>query len=270
MKSIIVVNRKKDISGSILRSVTENLSECKTVDFDDVINNSYNSDIFTDSDVIVTIGGDGTIIKTAKVAAEYGKPIIGVNAGRKGYLATIEADNVKELKKLDKGNYRIENRMFINAVITKGESTQSLDCLNEIVIMRGLPSGMSDFNLTICGEKLTYRGDGIIFATPTGSTAYSMAAGGPIVDPSVNCVIITPVCPHSLIAKPMVLHAENKINIHIEKNEGNMILTSDGKDNILFDGKTDANIIISKSDKTVSFIKLNNLSFYKNLASKMV
>lgn len=273
MKILIIVNYEKSDAKCILNEIKCILNDIKIdfsdINFETIVYNTFDEKSLNNFDMIITVGGDGTIIKTAKLAADYSLPILSVNAGNIGYLACLEKNELAQLKKLPSGNYGIEKRVFLNAKIKCGDEERSIDCLNELVVMRNQSSGITELSVTVCGEELTYRGDGIIFATPTGSTAYSMAAGGPIVDPSLDNIIITPICSHSLTSKPMVLNANNTIEIKIDnKKNSNITLTSDGTERAALGENT--TVIISKSDKSVNFVKFNNLSFYKNLSNKML
>ena len=172
------------------------------------------NELYRIADLIITIGGDGTIIRYAKRAAMDNKPILGINAGRVGYLANIEQNELSLISKLKTGEYFVENRMMLNVeIVENGQTINQYTALNDAVITSGFISRIIDTNVFLGNDSINYRADGLIVSTPTGSTAYSLAAGGPIIDPLTQNFCITPICLHSLSAKPIILGAENKIKI---------------------------------------------------------
>lgn len=220
--------------------------------------------LYENCDVIITVGGDGTLIKHAKSAAIYNKPVIGINAGRLGYLADIDKDKIGLLQKLINNDYAIDSRIMLSVEVEKGEkSVFSGTALNDIVVGNGEIAKISDINLNILGDNINYRADGIILSTPTGSTAYSMSAGGPIVEPTARCFIITPICSHSMTARPLIINQENEINLSVGKNS---YLTVDGSQKVLIDSGT--KITVRKSDYEAKFINLSGRTFYKTLSYK--
>ena len=141
-------------------------------------------ELYKVADVIITIGGDGTIIRYAKAAAKYNKPVLGINAGRMGYLANLEQNELELISKLKGGNYFTERRMMLSVnVVENGQTVGEYTALNDAVITSGFISRIIDVSANVAGDSISYRADGIIISTPTGSTAYSMSAGGPIIDP---------------------------------------------------------------------------------------
>lgn len=225
-------------------------------------------ELYKTADVIITIGGDGTIIRYAKRAALDGKPLLGINAGRMGYLANIEQNELGLLTKLKTGDYITEKRMMLSVeVLENGKSTGTYFALNDAVITSGFISRIIDTSVTVSGESINYRADGLIIATPTGSTAYSMSAGGPIIDPLTESMCITPICSHALSAKPIIMGADNRIKVRaFSRKKTNIFLTIDGRKVAQIRPTTD--IIITKAKTSVQLIRLNNRSFYKTLAFK--
>lgn len=221
------------------------------------------SDIYKNSDIIVTVGGDGTIIHHAKKAAIYNKPILSINAGRIGFLAGLEKEEIDLLKNLINKNYKTEKRMLLNVSV----NNKTYYCLNDAVISKGAISRMIDLNVCIDGGPLHFRSDGLIAATPTGSTAYSLSAGGPIIDPTVENILITPICAQSVGARSLVLNPDSLIKINVDKkNNTDAFLTIDGEVAIPVDG----DIIIKKEKEIyVKLIKINDKSFYKILSEKL-
>lgn len=166
------------------------------------------------TDVILTIGGDGTILHEANLSLEYHKPILGINLGRCGFLATCEIDEMEQkLSAVARGDYMLDNRMLLYVRVLGDDSWEG-HALNDVVMTKGRLQQAIDFSI-YCDDILVehYRGDGVIVATPTGSTAYSLAAGGPILDSQTKGVVVTPICPHSLASPAMVFAQERKINI---------------------------------------------------------
>lgn len=221
------------------------------------------------ADVIITIGGDGTIIRFAKRAARDGKPVLGINAGRVGYLANIEQNEYKLLKKLKSGEYSVEERMMIYiTAVENGKIVGQFDALNDAVITSGYMSRIIDVTASVDGgDVISYHADGLIAATPTGSTAYSMSAGGPVIDPTMNCVCLTPICSHTLTAKPILVGGEKTIKLKaFSKKRTDIHLSVDGRKVINIKPYTE--LYITKSSSNVKLIRLNDRSFYKTLSLK--
>lgn len=225
-------------------------------------------ELFTKADVIITIGGDGTIIRYAKIAAKYNKPVLGINAGRMGYLANLEQNELGLVSKLKNSDYFTERRMMLSIeVVENGKKIGEYTALNDAVITSGFISRIIDISATVAGDLINYRADGIIISTPTGSTAYSMSAGGPIIDPLMQSMCITPICSHSLAAKPILMSANSTIKLKaFSKKRTEIFLTVDGRKVCAVKPYTE--IFIKKSGDCVKLIRLNNRSFYKTLSYK--
>ena len=224
--------------------------------------------IYKIADLIITIGGDGTIIRYAKRAAQDNKAVLGINAGRMGYLANIEQNELHLLKKLKTNEYFIEKRMMLSiSVIENGKVIGEYTALNDAVVTSGYISRIVDVSVGVGGDFISYRADGLIVSTPTGSTAYSMSAGGPIIDPLTESFCITPICSHSLSAKPILLGADNEIKLKAySKKRTDIFLTVDGRKTTALKPYTE--VIIKRSPKFVQLIRLNDRSFYKTLSYK--
>ena len=225
-------------------------------------------ELYKVADVIITIGGDGTIIRYAKAAAKYNKPVLGINAGRMGYLANLEQNELELLSKLKHSNYFTERRMMLSVnVVENGQTVGEYTALNDAVITGGFISRIIDVSANVAGDSISYRADGIIISTPTGSTAYSMSAGGPIIDPLMQSMCITPICSHSLAAKPILMSANSTIKLKaFSKKRTEIFLTVDGRK--VCSVKPYTEIYIKKSPEFVQLIRLNNRSFYKTLSYK--
>lgn len=223
------------------------------------------------ADVILLLGGDGTILEAARRAIPAKKLMLGVNLGRVGYMAELELNELDRLSDVVEGRYRLDERMVIKVEIldTAGKVRFVSFALNDAVVSNGSIARIVDLRLSEGSSVIAdYRADGVIVATPTGSTAYSMSAGGAIVDPSLRCICVTPVCPHSLVSRPMIFPANASIEIKNTCNREKMLfLTLDGKSNQeLALGET---VRITESDMKARLIRLNDRGFYDRLRMKM-
>ncbi|MBR5540676.1 MAG: NAD(+)/NADH kinase [Clostridia bacterium] len=219
-------------------------------------------------DVAVAIGGDGTIIHTAKSAAAFGKPVLGINSGRLGFTAGLELSELSELSRLISGDYDTEERMLLDVTVDGEHGTERYGALNEAVISRGALSRMIEVSVKN-GQKpvSTYQADGVIVATPTGSTAYSLSAGGPIVDTALRCLLLTPVCPHSLHSRPYIFEQDAVLTLTPERSESPVFVTVDGEAAIrIVEG---GQVRVSRSAACARLIKLKQKSFYQVLDDKL-
>lgn len=232
---------------------------------------SDDSELIHLCDIAIAIGGDGTTLNVAKRAAEVDKPLLGINAGRLGFMSGIEKDEMYLLENLANGNYEIDERMMLKAQIVKDDEILSTHhCLNDIVISRGGFSRLIDISISCNGRIVkNMRADGIIISTPTGSTAYSMAAGGPVVSPEANCIIETPICPHSLLDRSIIFSTDKELVIKTYNDMSNFAsLNADGRNAI--DISNDMEIRITKSEMKTKLIKLKPENFYEILNKKMI
>ena len=218
----------------------------------------------TGCDMAIAIGGDGTIVHVAKAAAEVGCPVLGINAGHLGFLAGLEADEVDALPALLKGDYAVDERALLEVTIHTEKGDVIRYALNEAVVSRGGLSRLVDVMVTADGgEVLSCRGDGVIIATPTGSTAYSLSAGGPVVDPSVDCV-----CPHSLDSRPRVWPGGVVLTATAVAADGvPAYVTVDGEESILLTASD--TVTIRRAEKTVRLLRLRCDTFYERLRRKL-
>lgn len=179
------------------------------------------SRLCAESDMLVSIGGDGTLISVARRSYGYGKPILGINMGRLGFLTDVQQDEVEGfIASLQRGDYRLESRLMLEGELTLERGVERFFAFNEMIIMRRPISGMVHVKASISGEPFnTYFGDGLIIATPTGSTAYNISAGGPVVYPYSKNMILTPICAHSLTQRPLVLPSEFEIELEMLEGE---------------------------------------------------
>ena len=227
---------------------------------------NLNEKLMMDSDVIIAIGGDGTIVSTAKLAALYDKPVLGINTGRLGFVAGLERHETAKLSSLITGNYSIEKRMMLSVSFDNSENR--IYALNDFVVSRKSISRIIDLSVS-CGESFVnrYRADGLIISTPTGSTAYSLSAGGPVVDPQIDCILLTPICPHSLFSRTIVFRPELKLTISTHVSDGDICITADG--HAAFDLKSGTSIVVEKSNVFAKLIRIKKDDFYDVLREKL-
>lgn len=227
--------------------------------------------LYSESDVIIVLGGDGTILESARRAASKGTPILGINLGRLGFMAELELGEIDALDQLFTGNYKLENRAMLRVELLSAQKELRSFCyaLNDAVISNGSVSRIIDMELSENGMFVTnYRADGLIIATPTGSTAYSMSAGGAIVDPSVPCMCVTPICPHSFGARPLIFSDTSVLEVkNTSVREKMLYLTVDGRMN--FELYRNQTVRITKSKLTASLIRFKDGGFYPKLCHKM-
>ena len=206
------------------------------------------SEVLSECDFLIAIGGDGTIIHAAHYISEYDKPVLGINAGNLGFMAGLEKEELSLLRNLITGEYEIEKRMMISAKLYEGdELIYERNCLNDAVITRGGNMRLCDFEIkSEMSKPLFYRADGIIVATPTGSTAYSLSAGGPVVDTSIESIVLTPICPHSLFARSLIFNGSSELTLRVRSSEDEKaVFSCDGEAGIEI-GKN-SRIVISKA-----------------------
>ena len=222
-------------------------------------------------DAILVLGGDGTMIDYSVRAAEKNKPAIGINLGHLGFLMALERTEIDGLSALAEDNFTVESRMLLDAqILLNGEVLHSQRILNDIVAASGVRSKIAEFSLSCTpGGKLDYRADGIIVATPTGSTAYSFSAGGPVIDPTASIFSVMPVCPHSLLSRAILLSPETSLTVSGSTRDclTDIHVTMDGKNARLI--PKEAEIHIKKSEYTAKIIKIGSTRFYDILETKL-
>ena len=224
--------------------------------------------LYKNVDVVLSLGGDGTLIGTTRNCSVYDKPVMGINLGHLGFLSEMEKDELSGLNKLLSGDYTIDERMMLNCVVTDVEDNKhNFNCLNDVIISRGSYPRMIEINLKIGSETVeNYTADGLIISTSTGSTAYSLAAGGPVVEPGVDVIIATPICPHSLKNRSILFGAQRELEITVnEKYNKKVFISPDGQESVEVKGS----IFIKKSDFKTKLIRINNKSFYSILNDKL-
>lgn len=221
-------------------------------------------------DVVIALGGDGTIIHCAKRAAAYGKPVLGINSGRLGFMAGLELNELDQLGRLLSGEYEVEHRMLLDVTVHSDEGEVHSRALNEAVVSRGALSRMVEISVENNGAPVAaYQADGVIVATPTGSTAYSLSAGGPMVDPALDCLLLTPICPHSLHTRPYLFHKDAQLTLTPGHRKGvPVFVTVDGEEAIPV--SENGTVEVSRSEVTAALIRMKQLSFYETLGQKLM
>jgi NAD+ kinase len=222
------------------------------------------------ADIVIVFGGDGTFLKAARTFAASDVPILGINLGQLGFLTDIEVEMLEDgLDKLLAGKYQIEERMILEGrVIRSKQLVSRLIAINDLVLTKGPFSRIIKLETFIDGEYITtYPGDGLIIACPTGSTAYSLSAGGPIVNPKMKSLIITPICPHTLNSRSIVTTEDEEIVVKVDADHSEVMLTVDGQES--FPILSDDIIKINKSNLVAKMIKLEGYNFYKILRNRL-
>lgn len=251
--------------GGIISLVKDGLSSIKEI--------SKKKISGTEDTCAIVLGGDGTLLKAARDLMDSDIPLLGVNLGTLGYLAEVEIGNIEQaLDMLLADEYTIEDRMMLSGCICQGEKRQNGFALNDIIISRCGSLQVLQFDIYVNGQFLNgYSADGMIVATPTGSTAYNMSAGGPIVEPGAKLLLLTPICPHTLNTRSIILSPEDEITIVIPEGRDHGIQSME----INFDGahrvpiQTGNKIVIRKAGKTANILKLRTESFLETLHKKM-
>lgn len=280
MKKVAVIpNKKKDTSLCLTKSIVEILVSAGAEVF---ISNEFEAfeipatfvpqeEIFCFADFAVTVGGDGTILGIAEAVSEINLSVIGVNLGKLGFMAELEPNEIHLLTNILDGNYSVENRMMLDvSIIRNGERISNHRVLNDIVVGKGSLSKISELELYCDGTEVShFNSDGIIVSTPTGSTAYSLSAGGAIIDTSIDCMLLTPVCPHSFNnSRSIVFSSKSVLQIKdVQNGEANTYLTADGRINEQLEF-SDV-VEVSVSAKTTNLIKLKDEKFYSRVYQKI-
>ncbi|MDD6145449.1 MAG: NAD(+)/NADH kinase [Oscillospiraceae bacterium] len=222
-------------------------------------------------DVMIAIGGDGTIIHAAHYAAEFDKPILGINAGRLGFLAGLEKEELHLLKNLISGQFTIDKRMMLTVSHYGADSLKGqYVCLNDCVVARGDSLRLCDVDIYSNGKLINdYIADGVIVATPTGSTAYSLSAGGPVVDTAIESLILTPICPHSLFSRSMIFEPDTVLTVKVKNYETSLpVFSCDGEFGI--DLGREGRVEIRRSDRVTKIIRIKADGFAEIFSQKLL
>ncbi len=277
----LVLNTKKEIAIEVAKRIIEFLfqrgyevliekrdDEPCIEDFKDFF---VSDDIFLKKvDLIIVLGGDGTFLRASRKAVFYDIPILGVDLGGLGFLSEIGKEQIEEgIERFVKGNYSIEERMMIEAsIFEKDELIFSSVALNDVVLNKFRISRITKFVTKVNGKDLTtYPADGIIISTPTGSTAYSLSAGGPIVEPLADVLVVTPICAHTLYSRSLVIRGDREIEITLFEPEEDVLVTYDGQKSLKISYRN--KIIIKKYKKKVKIVRFYGAHFFDVLREKL-
>lgn len=274
-----------NLEKSDIRALAEDVLKILTTDQNKVVFNEKYKSVFNENscsflaqnkmfevcDIAVVLGGDGSTMKVAKKAAISGKPALGINGGRLGFLSAVERNELSLLEQVLQGKYTVDERIMLKAdVIKNGKIISQNHCLNDAVLSRGDLARLIDIDVK--SEKtdlLSVRADGVIISTPTGSTAYSLAAGGPVLSPDLNCFVITSICPHSLVDRSIVVNSKYTLNITASSDvSNNAVLTCDGEEPIVIDDG--CTVSVSLSEYKAKLIKVKSDNFYQIVKKKII
>lgn len=228
------------------------------------------TDIVQAGDLVLSFGGDGTLLRAAHLTGPNDTPLLGVNIGRLGFLADIEIEQLHEaLESIVAGHYTIEERMVLEAHVNETSHFATEWAVNEFVVDRSGAAGLIKIEVEVDGTPLnTYWADGLIMATPTGSTAYSLSTGGPIIAPGVDAVILTPIAPHTLTVRPIVLPADSTITCRVLDDDQPYVFAADGR-STLFE-EHGVQFTVQRAPHTVNLVKLPDQHFFHTLRSKLM
>ena len=223
------------------------------------------------ADALIVLGGDGSMLDACEKAAPAGLPVLGINLGNLGFLTTLEKNEIDALPDIFENGFETEERMMLSVFVKDGETEKSFSVLNEVTITSSVCAKIASLELE-CDKSvaLSCRADGIIVATPTGSTAYSLSAGGPMIDPALEAICVTPICPHSLTTRPLVFAPSAQLSARGRTNcTGNtgILVTPDGKEGLLV--SANAEIRVTKSPLKTKLAKVNKHRFFDILSNKM-
>ena len=219
-------------------------------------------------DFALSLGGDGTFLTTAAMVGHLDIPILGINCGHLGYLAEVQVEEVEQvLDLLINNHYTIEQRRMLEVTCSQEGKIASPYALNDVGILKSGLSSMITVEVSINGEFLhNYKADGLLIATPTGSTAYNLSVGGPLLDPQVHAIILSPVATHSLNIRPLVVLDDSKIDVKVSSRNGNFLLSVDGRSQVL---KQDICLHIERSQRKIKLVRIDGQTFMQSLKDKL-
>ena len=226
-------------------------------------------DIYNACDFIMVVGGDGTILRIAGQASLYEKPVLGVNCGTVGFMSELEPDELELVKAVKDGNFTLDDRSMLDIQVFNSihEEVYSTVALNEAVVTKGFFNRVIPLSVIVDGQEVfQFSGDGVIVTTPTGSTAYSLAAGGPILAPSSDCLAVTPICPHSLTIKSFVISAASIVTVMPEYKGHQVFLSPDGD---TYELRSGDRVVVQRSRRTFSLLRIKGQGFYEIIRQKL-
>lgn len=227
-------------------------------------------EFFQKSDIIIVMGGDGTLLRAGRQAAVYDKPILGINLGRLGFLTEAELpDAYSLLDAIASGKYKIEKRMMLKASVKRdGRTIVEYNAINDVAVAKGSFARIIHLKAYINGEFVNnYPSDGLLVSSPTGSTAYSLSAGGPIIYPGMSCLLLTPICPHTLNVRPIVTDAKSEIQIVVNDPSKDILLTIDGQEGTTLSAGDI--VTVTEADQVVRLVRVNPRGFFNLLKEKL-
>ena len=233
-------------------------------------NNKICPNMFCIVDIIIVIGGDGSYIHAAKDAAMYKKPVLCINAGNLAFLAGLEGNELELLEKLISGDFTTDRRLLLEVSAKIDDDCKFMGyCLNDVVVARGKDIRLIDLDVFCDDRKInSYRADGVIVATPTGSTAYSWSAGSPVIDPNLQCIMLTPICTHSPLNRSLVFNDKSCLTVKTSNNFNQEVsVSTDGEKTVVLPSNTE--ISVSKSELYAEFIRIKSDEFFDILNSKL-
>jgi NAD+ kinase len=228
------------------------------------------ADIPESADLVVVLGGDGTLISVARLVGNREVPILGVNLGSLGFLTEITLDELyPALESCLSGDYRVSERMMLRAgIVRNGEEIQTHRVLNDVVINKGALARIVDLETTVSGGYLTtFKADGLIISTPTGSTGYSLAAGGPIIHPALECLVVTPICPHTLTNRPIVVDAGATVTVTLKSTHEDVFITLDGQ--VGMELKPGDSIRVERAEHRTRLVVSRSKDYFEVLRTKL-
>lgn len=276
MKKIaLITNLTRDKDLEHTRNVAKSLCEFGAQIFSNIkaIENTTYAEIedaFKNADMAVVLGGDGTLIRASKYAIKYDVPILGYNIGNLGFLVELEKGEKDELSKIFTDEYEIENRIMLHVSVSRnGEEIFKSTALNDVAVSRGVISKMTHLKLSVDNKYVSdYYADGIVIATPTGSTAYSLSAGGPVVAPNLDVMIITPICAHTVTSRPMVISDKSTVDISVDiYHSEDVVVMCDGERGIEL--KSGDVVTVTKEERCAKLIRFGKRSFFDVLHQKL-
>ncbi len=247
----------------------EALVDTETADRAGIASDIRAEDIPRDADGIIVLGGDGTLLLAARLTGEREIPILGVNLGSLGFLTDVAVPELKNvLSSMIADDFRVGRRMMLEAVVETHGRKETFSVLNDVVVNKGNLARTIRLEVSVNGAFLTvFNGDGLIISTPTGSTAYSLSAGGPIVHPTLSAVIITPICPHTLTNRPIVVPDSSMIDVRLASGDGNVSVTLDGQ--VGTDFSHEHRLTIHKSAKEILLVEPPDRDYFEILRTKL-
>lgn len=278
MRFGIIANRKRPGADDVIKRVIQwaqshghdfRLCEELSAFATDKSHLSQRKRMAQDCDIIVSMGGDGTLLATSRDIGAADTPILGINLGSLGFLTQVSADEVEtRLDEIIAGRYRIESRMLLEASVDGDRKGTRYTALNDVVVDRGSLARLIQLDLFVNDEFIsTYRADGLVICTPTGSTAYNSAVGGPLLNPNMEAIVASPIAPQSLAARPLLFHGDDIMRVRVTSTQHTCLMTVDGQTSVELANLSQ--ITIRKAAHATRLITFEDNSFYKILRTKL-